>query len=417
MRASTLLLLFCSCLLVLAGCRSAASAAPSTAQAPTPTSTPSPTSTPLPAPPGACPQLPAAQPGPAPAAATSLYATNINPDRLASLNLNNGAVRWQEEVGGGVVVVQNVTYVEDNGVILALNASDGALRWCDPEGSQLNSSIVEGFLPMTADQQMVYAGGVTGNIIGVDASNGKRIWLTQAQVRGEVLSLAVADGLLYVVSAGYGTGHTFSAFHASDGKLVWQFYMEQGDFMPPAIVNGVVYVAQGGEDTPAYLYALDAATGAVRWRIMDQQKFTGFGSLIVQDGVIYTTDDMDVYAFNASDGSQRWSLQEPSYISAEPVLANGVLYIGTSDSDSGSCVVEALNASNGALRWKTEPPSFLAARAPLSAQTPGPCGSGLSILGVAGGAVYTAEIRASIALNASNGRQLWTSDWSGIAFG
>jgi outer membrane protein assembly factor BamB len=266
-------------------------------------------------------------------------------------------------------------------------------------------------------RNVAYAITPDGVIFALNASDGKQVWL--AHVAGYLESLTVADGQVYALWDF--TGYTFSAFNASTGKLLWQFQSGEDYVSLPVVANGVVYVAKGGPNTQGSLSALEAATGTVRWQVADKDML-GFQSLVLDNNVIYTTDPTNVFAFNASDGSERWHTSYPSLnIRSGPVLANGVLYIGSAngaDTTGGGCEVDALSASNGARRWKITPPSPLLAPHPASGQgSPGPCSTGASIVGVFNGAVIIAQNITSVAISASNGRQLWTADWTGGLIG
>jgi outer membrane protein assembly factor BamB len=265
MRKSCLITaLLLSCLLLIAGC-SAAASGPATASALTPASTPMPTlapsPTPTPAPVAHCPRLPAAQLGQAPAAPASLYVTTSD-NALAALNASDGSQRWKEQAAAGddvvtsVAVENNVVYVATQaGAISALNASNGALRWCVPAWQSV----------LAVDQDAIYVGGGnSGKIAALNVGDGTQRW--QAQAEGGVLSLAVADGQLYVSSEGATSGDTCSAFSTSDGKEHWHFQTGNGVFTLPAVANGVAYVAEVPLGNSAgFLYALNASDGSQRW--------------------------------------------------------------------------------------------------------------------------------------------------------
>src|SRR6185437_10878774 len=123
---------------------------------------------------------------------------------------------------------QNVVYdVSEDGVVSALNASNGALRWCDLEGGEVISPTAQGAPLLAVDQEGVYIGGLNGTLLALQASDGQQQW--QAQVASSILALAVADGQVYVSSEG-ATGDTLTAFNASTGKKVWDFQTGNGVF-------------------------------------------------------------------------------------------------------------------------------------------------------------------------------------------
>src|SRR5207248_9606607 len=70
--------------------------------------------------------------------------------------------------------------------------------------------------------------------------------------------------------------------------------------------------------------------------------------LVVANGVVYVgSDDSNVYALNASDGSMKWKFVTGSVVQFSPSVANGVVYISSSDGN-----VYAVNAADGSQIWQ-----------------------------------------------------------------
>jgi outer membrane protein assembly factor BamB len=94
----------------------------------------------------------------------------------------------------------------------------------------------------------------------------------------------------------------------------------------PAIANGVVYVAP---EDDGQLYAFDANTGALLWKAIADS----YGSSpVVANGVLYIGSfDYNVYAFNASTGAQLWKYKTGKYVYSTPAVVNGKVYIGSDD--------------------------------------------------------------------------------------
>ena len=57
--------------------------------------------------------------------------------------------------------------------------------------------------------------------------------------------------------------------------------------------------------------------------------------------------DHSLYAFNASDGSIKWSYSTRGIIASKPAVDNGIVFVGSQDA-----YIYAINASDGKLRWK-----------------------------------------------------------------
>jgi eukaryotic-like serine/threonine-protein kinase len=69
----------------------------------------------------------------------------------------------------------------------------------------------------------------------------------------------------------------------------------------------------------------------------------------VVNGVVYVgSDDSNVYALNASTGGLPWSFATNNLAQYSPAVANGVVYVG-------ELFMYALNTENGTLLWTFGP--------------------------------------------------------------
>src|SRR5205823_2383363 len=67
----------------------------------------------------------------------------------------------------------------------------------------------------------------------------------------------------------------------------------------------------------------------------------------ISGGIVYVgSDDTNVYAFNASNGSLVWKFKTGGMVDSSPAVVDGVVYVGSNDGK-----VYALNASNGTKKW------------------------------------------------------------------
>src|SRR4029079_1634940 len=109
------------------------------------------------------------------------------------------------------------------------------------------------------------------------------------------------------------------------------------------------------------VYAFDLATGALRWRYETdgvQLKSGDFGfdrrsiqsSPAILDGtVVIGARDGFLYALDAASGAFKWKFDHKvSWVNASPALANGVVYVGSSDAH----FVQAVDLATGAERWR-----------------------------------------------------------------
>lgn len=89
------------------------------------------------------------------------------------------------------------------------------------------------------------------------------------------------------------------------------------------MADGLVYV---GSVYPAIgIHALNASTGTPLWSYTTGSAVSSAPA--VANGVVYLTDGT-TYALNARTGELLWHYAMPGY-NSPPVVANGMLYVGT----------------------------------------------------------------------------------------
>ena len=151
----------------------------------------------------------------------------------------------------------------------------------------------------------------------------------------------------------------------------------------PAVAFGVVYF---GSYPNGKVYAVNAKTGALLWRYATAGGIVS--SPAIANGVVYIgSRDSNVYALNASTGAKLWSYATTDYVDSFPAVASGVVYVGGGDQN-----VYALNARTGALLWSYPTAGYVR-----------------SSPAVANGVVYIGSAdRRAFALNARTGALLWS---------
>ncbi|MGW0578381.1 protein kinase domain-containing protein [Streptomyces sp. NPDC002920] len=272
----------------------------------------------------------------------------------------------------------------------APGAPDGDERWMPEQGSRERESRVEYVAPMTAADLptvvetsprppsrrrllgllgggagVVAAGGLGGWLL-LDSSDGTvrvtagptpsaasgtpRVgWQYKVQglggKRGPCAALSPDGKRLYV-------GGTDGSLHAVgvDGLNVWQTELG-GEVMPPlATADGVYCLLFDGQEGASKLCALSHA-GKVRWTkplaAANSQFPVASGRLVlVSYGESSNAGGVRAYA---PDGSVRWSTSTGAAPTSEPMVADGVVYVGTFGDE-----VRALDAANGKRLWTAQ---------------------------------------------------------------
>ena len=165
-------------------------------------------------------------------------------------------------------------------------------------------------------------------------------------------SPAVGDGKVFTID----TQATVRAFDASTGATAWstQFGTDKNNNVSlfgggVAYGNGRVYATNG----LGYVAALDARNGGIIWQVHPTGPLRG-APTVVGESVYVITQDNQIYALKASDGSTDWSQSAALEIagmfgSASPAVGQGTVVAGFSSGE-----LNAYRYENGRLVWQDQ---------------------------------------------------------------
>ncbi len=137
----------------------------------------------------------------------------------------------------------------------------------------------------------------------------------------------------------------------------WIFHVPNSSRLQsvPVVANGIMYVTQENE-----VYALDARTGRQIWdyhRIPAYQRAPNRGVAIWGDKVYFTTTDDYLVALNAVTGNIVWESKFAEYKDgycspAAPLIVKGKVIVGVAFGDRGlNGILDALDATTGEILW------------------------------------------------------------------
>jgi outer membrane protein assembly factor BamB len=260
---------------------------------------------------------------------------------VMALDSANGAVRWQKSLvndfGGKVptwgystspLVQDGTVFLEAGGALghalIALNATDGSLRWNVGEYKAGYSSPTP--ITINGQKQVVYF--TAREFVSVDPATGKVLWFypwkTSYDVSAATPVFVPPDKLL--ISSGYGTGAAMFRIKPGSGpyvlKELWRSKYMQNKMATSVIHKNHIY---GFDDFD--LACIDANTGKRTWK---QESF-GRGTLLLVEGhLVVLGENCKLALLEANpkrvvikeeiqlDGDRCWTI---------PSLSNGVLYV------------------------------------------------------------------------------------------
>lgn len=261
------------------------------------------------------------------------------------------ALQWKISTSGGIhgapaVTDRAVYFGSDDMSLYAVDKRTGKQLWKYTTAGAIRSE------PAVTGNKILF-NSADGNIYAVDQKNGGLLWTFKTggeqhyDLWDYYLSSPVADGgALY---SGSGDSSVY-AIDIESGKLRWRFKTGGVVHASPVVRNGKVFI--GSFD--GNFYVLDAGTGTLIWKFKTIGD-PGFPKGEVQraayvddDNVIFGSRDFYIYCLNAKTGAQKWNMKEKgSWVIATPILHQGTLFVGTSDTHQ----FYSLNAETGKVNW------------------------------------------------------------------
>lgn len=272
------------------------------------------------------------------------------------------------------------------GVVLKLQTPQvptGRVKWTYAIGTIWKSFPV-------VSNGMVYIGNQNNRVYALRAASGQVVWSTWLgghYADSGVINPAptVSDGIVYVNAQ----DSFFSALDARTGRTLWSYQVMLGARTAPAVAQEVVYIGSGD----GVLSALDARSGRKLWADQIADDDFLLASPVVANGLVYVGTERGVYAFEALSGRRLWA--GAATADYTPAVANGVVYVTTIRGE-----IEALDARSGAVQWDADQPRGF---------TSGPV--------VMGETIYVNSYAGVLALNRTNGNERWLYQMPGTLIG
>jgi outer membrane protein assembly factor BamB len=204
------------------------------------------------------------------------------------------------------------------------------------------------------------------------------------------------DGQVYLTST-QSSGPNVFAIDGSTGKPLWSFATQGSIAIPPTVGQTQVFVASDVGNTH-FMRAIDAKTGALIWKYTRDQPpecMCSYQSTLTGGLLFAQTDGHSLYAFaprGAAPSQRLWSFDGDGALLTQPVSAEGVVVVGSSDRN-----VYGLDAKTGKTLW-TATTGYAFTADPVIAD-------GVVVIGDQGGNIDGFDVK--------TGKQLWNFGASG----
>lgn len=267
------------------------------------------------------------------------------------------------EVGDGRIVVGTL-----KGEVIALDAT-GKTQWTTALGGEV-------IAPAAASKKVVVVRTADGRIFGLNAEDGKRIWVFQRPT--PALLLRSEAGVIAVggdVVAGYPNGKLI-ALDIDDGKLVWEVTVSQprGATELERIADIAGLPLLDGPNVCASAFQGKLACFEVQSRNMLWARDLSSARGLLSDAKnVYAVDDTGaVHALDKKTGASVWTQDKLKYRKlSSPAILDGKIVVG-----DGFGFVHVLSPDDGALIGRlpldgTQVMALAPSRGALIAQTAG----------------------------------------------
>ena len=242
-----------------------------------------------------------------------------------ALRAADGKHAW--DVDASVPATYKRTWAVDGGnVILGTDATPPQAYDAATGAPGVRYSTQEPYVTaLSAAGGVLYAIDAVGVIYAFHAASGAEIWHKQLLSSDDVTGtgLTVDSGNVY-------TGTVSGALYkidAASGQVLWTYHPGSGMESALVVADGVVYL----RDNNGTVHALNAANKQPLWA--KTATATGIYGQAVAGGRVYYSTALALQALDAKSGDPVWAFSAPNNaeLLGNPVVANGLVFIGSSD--------------------------------------------------------------------------------------
>jgi outer membrane protein assembly factor BamB len=256
---------------------------------------------------------------------------------LSAYDVTSGARRWRTKVSAdpyafitAPAVYANYVYLSAGTTIYALSASTGRISWKTTVTASADGNV-DGPVAVSGHGEYVVAAGNDGHVYALNAATGAIRWNVRAGGGIHRGGPAIYSGVVYVAEGRgdgpEGGGFDVCALQVSDGRLLWRSYAGDDIHVTPAAGAGMVVIGSVDEG----LRAMDSATGALRWTTSYEGEV--WGDPVLANGVVYVGTDTGFVVHSAATGGLLSSVDWSGTMAnmASPAVVNGRVYTATGD--------------------------------------------------------------------------------------
>lgn len=249
---------------------------------------------------------------------------------------------------GGITYEDQTAFLALNQNVYAVNVANGNEVWRFPrEGERADANRTFFSPPVLSDDGQLLVSSYNNNLYSLDPATGTVKWEYNANLPGTSTGRFVASPL--VTEEGIYASNANGLLYALDlnGELRWTFKSHGEQWSTPATDDDCACVYLAAMDH--FVYAIRTEDGSLLW-----EKDLGsamVGQPVLSDGVLYIGNfGSQMVALDKSDGEVIWNQDLAGWVWAGPALFEDRLYFGDVDGN-----FYALSASDGEIVWQIQP--------------------------------------------------------------
>ena len=264
---------------------------------------------------------------------------------LICMDARTGRDLWRKDMGmpiinAPVVSGGRIFFSTHDNHFYALAQSDGRQLW-DHQGITESAGILASTNAAVSGETVI-APYTSGEVFALRAQNGQVGWSDVLSRSGHVTALSALDdiagrpvidrGVVYAISQ----SGLMAAFSINTGERLWS--RDIGGIQTPWAAGDYIYVL----DNNARLICLTRKEGKVRWIHQlpqyeepdkKEDPIIWAGPVLVSDKLVLTSSNGYAEAISPYDGKLVGRVEIPDATIISPVVANGILYLYTSNAD------------------------------------------------------------------------------------
>lgn len=257
---------------------------------------------------------------------------------LYALDLASGSKRWEVELDQGGIssspsLGANTIYAakgEDSYMIFAWDTAGSELwsrqtgeltnrpPWVLIEEPTKNNPKAQPALYTHLDPALNSPEEILVQVAALNPANGETLW--QKPLTGIPKVAPALSKDLYLVAA---TDEKLYAFDKQSGELKWQLPLEGEPASSPLVQGSIAYLSTDA----GFLYAVDLLNGTVAWRYQFPDTIL-MGNLAFTQGLLLIPGEKYLYTYDTLELKEAWRFRLPQEITS-PVVSNDYVYFGS----------------------------------------------------------------------------------------